>query len=299
MKLLLSLLLLLAIIPPAPAQSLTFIDWYYAGDSCMEVAQYEAAIAHFQRAYNLGENVCNKKLKYNIFKAYTLLGANDSACIYLSMLAKEDFVYSGGISHLLADSLLLKSALAHPTCREALAQLIDNTYAYQQRIDQPLKQALLARKDRDQQHRGKDFATNPDTRNAQRSLDAANVAWLDSVIQQRGFPTIRMVGWEAADAAWLILQHAPLAHQEKYLGTLDSLAKRGEIRWSNYAMLQDRVLLNKQHTQLYGSQVQVDAAGEVTEVPLLYPGYVHKFRKFAGMKPYEDYIAGIRAKYKQ
>jgi len=88
------------------------------------------------------------------------------------------------------------------------------------------------------------------------NVDQNNTASLKMIVRRMtGWPTISDVGAEAADAAWLIAQHAD--HDPEFqLECLDLMkaAPENEVPRPNIARLEDRVRLNMGKPQLYGTQ---------------------------------------------
>lgn len=96
--------------------------------------------------------------------------------------------------------------------------------------------------------------------------DSARQQRLARIIATKGWPTRSMVGWEAADAAWLIAQHSPQKLLKPWLSLMQKAALKHEIRPSNLATSIDRVLVYDNKKQLYGTQSRV-----VNGVLTLYP----------------------------
>lgn len=63
-----------------------------------------------------------------------------------------------------------------------------------------------------------------------------------------------MVGWEAADSARLIAQHAPKKLLDGWLPLMKNAVAKHEIRLSNLATSIDRVLAYDNKKQVYGTQ---------------------------------------------
>ena len=63
-----------------------------------------------------------------------------------------------------------------------------------------------------------------------------------------------MIGQKGSAAAWLIIQHAPLSVQEKYLEAMKTAAKRRDLSWAPVATTIDRVRIGEGKLQLYGTQ---------------------------------------------
>ena len=123
---------------------------------------------------------------------------------------------------------------------------------------------LLRRGEADQAVRSVDFAemTN-DERNAaaerMTQVDRDNTAWLEAMVVDYGWPTADAVGDDAAQAAFLIVQHADHRpdFQAAMLPKLEHAARAGEIPAKQVAYLTDRVRVAQQRPQLYGTQYHV------------------------------------------
>ena len=88
--------------------------------------------------------------------------------------------------------------------------------------------------------------------------DHENTRWLKRVVEMNGWPRISDVGEKAADAAWLLAQHAdadPL-FQLDALQAMEPLVTSNEVRPQNFALLKDRVTLKLAGYQRYGTQYE-------------------------------------------
>ena len=88
-----------------------------------------------------------------------------------------------------------------------------------------------------------------------RQSDAEQLARLAPLIDRYGWPERSVVGEEAAQAAFLVVQHAPADVQELYLPLLEAAVAEGEAAPGDLALLTDRVLTFRGEPQRYGSQV--------------------------------------------
>ena len=88
------------------------------------------------------------------------------------------------------------------------------------------------------------------------SIDETNQSRMIEIVDEEGWPTIPMVGEEASNAAWLIVQHAPsLEFMEKCLQLMKSYPA-SEVNPANIAYMEDRVLMLNSKPQIYGTQFQ-------------------------------------------
>src|SRR5215470_16050186 len=88
-----------------------------------------------------------------------------------------------------------------------------------------------------------------------REVHERNAARLLAVVQEHGWPGRSSVGERAAQAAWLILQHAigNPSLQRNGLSVLKRAAAAGEVPLVQVAMLEDRIRSNEGRRQLYGT----------------------------------------------
>ena len=167
---------------------------------------------------------------------------------------------------------------------------------------------LIERAEADQQIRQADPATMSAEERRElaarwREVDHGNTAWLKRVVERHGWPTAERVGQEAAQGAFLIVQHADhdVEFQAECLPMLERAAERGEIpRWQ-FAYLTDRVRVKQKRPQLYGTQYDVrrapdgsalaDADGQVEYVlPVVEDvASLDERRLAAGLSPWFEY----------
>lgn len=83
-----------------------------------------------------------------------------------------------------------------------------------------------------------------------------NSEWLKKIIYKKGWMPREFLGKKGEIHEWLIIQHSnDIAFQKKYLSFLENLPKNKE-RKQNIAYLTDRILINENKKQLYGTQFQ-------------------------------------------
>jgi hypothetical protein len=129
--------------------------------------------------------------------------------------------------------------------------------------------------------------------------DQENEKRVLEIIDEHGWPGKSLVGGKANTTVWLVIQHAPLEIQEKYLPLLEASVKEGESRGSNLALLQDRVLMRQDKKQIYGSQIRTDQeTGEMYVYPIEDPENVNKRRAEVGLGTIEEYAKRFGIDYK-
>jgi hypothetical protein len=121
-------------------------------------------------------------------------------------------------------------------------------------------------------------------------VDAENLTKLEKIIDQFGWPDVRVVGKDAGNAAFLILQHSPLTAQQKLLPTFREAVASGKARPSDLAMLEDRVRTGEGKAQLYGTQISMGPDGKPRVSPIEDPQGLDARRAAAGLPPMDVYL---------
>jgi hypothetical protein len=110
------------------------------------------------------------------------------------------------------------------------------------------------------------FRSNFDERNSiqQRSVDNENIKEVESIIETFGYPGKSLVGSKFDFVIWIVIQHADLYYQEKYLPTIVTAVEKGELNKTTLKMLLDRINYKKTGEQIFGSQIGVPFADDKT-----------------------------------
>jgi hypothetical protein len=174
--------------------------------------------------------------------------------------------------------------------------------------DTALAAELLSLGQRDQRNRDSVGAVvrrsglrSPEAETANRALSAADAPLqtrLRAIVTARGWPGRRLVGDDAAHAAWLILQHSDSDYQRKMLPVIRARVLRGDVRAADGALLEDRVRMGQGRKQRFGSALR--ATTTPGAAPVLYPieaeECVDQRRARVLLPPLSDYLAmfGVR-----
>jgi hypothetical protein len=180
-----------------------------------------------------------------------------------------------------------------------LAKVQANLDEYEKDFDKPLQKQLEAIYMRDQALRqiyremDKKFGIGtPESKyfwNLMRQEDRKNEKEVEEIIKKRGWVGTSVVGGKANMALWLVIQHAPLKTQEKYLPMLRKSVKAGESSGRHLALLEDRILVRNGKPQIYGSQITTNSKGNNIFDPIKEPEYVNQRRRSIGLGPIEAY----------
>lgn len=128
-------------------------------------------------------------------------------------------------------------------------------------------------------------------RNIIKQKDEINLSKVNEIIKKYGWLGPQEVGMNGSQGIFLVIQHADLETQKKYLPLVRQAEKEGKTLSSNLAILEDRVAIREGRMQLYGSQGFKDKA---TGTNYIYPvadvDQLDQRRKQMGMPPMATYV---------
>lgn len=157
-----------------------------------------------------------------------------------------------------------------------------------------IKTELHAIYERDQKTR-----TGADSASFMHYIDSCNLVQVKILLDKYGWIGRSLIGDKANSALFLVVQHADLETQLRYFPLLQKSAEIGESKFSNVALMQDRILMRQEKKQMYGSQVVFN---KVTGSPEFYPiddeKNVNIRRAKMGMQSIEEYAKLFGIEYK-
>ena len=129
-----------------------------------------------------------------------------------------------------------------------------------------------------------------------RAVHERNADRLAAIIAEHGgWPGLDLVGAEAAQAAWLVVQHA-ISRPALMRSVLTMLTDEiGVPRWQA-AQLEDRIRVYEGRKQRFGTSFDWDEAGQVNPHPIEDPGRVDVLRAEAGLPPLAEAVAEQRSR---
>lgn len=115
--------------------------------------------------------------------------------------------------------------------------------------------------------------------------DSPNIEEIKDIISKYGYPGKTLVGEPTNEAAWYVIQHSNKI--EQYYPLIEKAGKEGELPKRLVAMMQDRLLMNQERPQIYGTQVAGRSIGESDKWfqfvwPIENPESVNQRRKEVG-----------------
>lgn len=131
----------------------------------------------------------------------------------------------------------------------------------------------------------------------------AEMERVDSLNQTMVFDILDNDGWpsnlsdKANRAIWIVIDHSDLTSRSKYVSFVRAKADEGILDKSDYAMLNDRVLMEEGKPQVYGTQIKMaatfdgeDMAMQLYLWPVENPDALDSLRRSVGLSPIEEYL---------
>lgn len=121
-------------------------------------------------------------------------------------------------------------------------------------------------------------------------IDSCNLVQVKVLLEKYGWMGRSMIGDRGNSALFLVIQHADLETQLTYFPLLQKSAEIGESKFSNVALMHDRILMRQEKKQIYGSQVVFNKDTGASEFyPIEDEKNVNIRRAKIGMSTLEEY----------
>lgn len=121
--------------------------------------------------------------------------------------------------------------------------------------------------------------------------DSLNLIEVERILTRYGWLSSSKIGPDANRTLFMVIQHADLVAQEKYVPMMTEAVKQGSLKASSFALLQDRMALNKGQKQIYGSQVAWNMkTNHYSVMAIDNPDQVDQRRAKVGLVPLAVYL---------
>lgn len=259
--------------------------------------EYLKAAESFSRAFASNNNLGRTDHRHTAAKCWAIIGQPDSAFYQLQKTVKAGFFQN----HMV---LTLDSQLAslHNDARwpELVALAKSQEPTRDPNLDSNLVNTLDSVYFTDQADRSgindvvqKYGMESPEVSALWKKIslqDSINLIKVKTILDKQGWLGADIVGQQGNSTLFLVIQHADLATQEKYLPMMRDAVKNRKASAADLALLEDRVALGKGKKQIYGSQVGMSKkTGQYYVFAMEDPANVDKRRAEVGLGPMIEY----------
>jgi hypothetical protein len=243
--------------------------------------------------------------RYNAACAWASAKIPDSAFSQLEKIALRGKFFD---YHRLNNEASLKSLHSDNRWKTLISIIKENKNQLYPQLDLPLSEELDSVYDQDQKYRmqlsaagalhGWDSKQVKDLSVLINRADSLNILKVSRILDERGWLGSEVAGSNGNFALFLVVQHASLKIQEKYLPFLQAAVKKGNAQPSNLALLTDRIAIRRGKKQIYGTQVQQSPDTFIYSIsPLEDPDHVDERRAKMGLGPLAEYVLQWKIKW--
>jgi hypothetical protein len=267
----------------------------HTADSLYNTKQYEQSWLAYSKAFSIRKDVANDL--YNGACTASITGKQEDAFTLLYAAIDQGWI---NIQHLQKDTDL--TALhAHPRWNTLISDLQKKINLIESGYNKSLQQELLAILDDDQTARNAYVASirkygrkDPHTDSIGKVVlkkDSTNILKVVRILDKYGWVGPELVGDRASTAVFLVVQHADLQTQLKYLPMARKAAGEKKLKPEALALLEDRIAIRQGKKQVYGSQIGADEkTGAYYIMPVEDPMNLDQRRMAVGLSPMAEYV---------
>ncbi|WP_125723161.1 DUF6624 domain-containing protein [Flavobacterium ustbae] len=297
-----SIVFVLLILSSSFLKAQTYKDWVRKADSCYEAEIYKLSVDYYNKAFKLEQK--SYKDFYNAACSASMAEENKKAFKWLNLSIDKGYE---NMAHIRIDNDLkrLHSEKEWKKTIEKLQKKLDIIGA---NYDKVLEKQLAEIYIEDQEIRG-EFMNVYRKPNADKkkidsigkimgTKDSINLIKVMKILDERGWLGKNVVGEQGNKTLFLVIQHADLEYQQKYLPMMREAAKIGNADPGNLAYLEDRVALREGKKQIYGSQSSMNKkTNKIRIAPMIDPDNVDKRRAEVGLGTMAEYAVKLNIEW--
>jgi tetratricopeptide (TPR) repeat protein len=264
-------------------------------DKLYEAKDYRRSVDIYSKAFKIESR--NPGHLYNGACASSLAGNTEKAFTWLNLSIDRGWT---NLKHLSSDTDL-ENLHSKKEWDKTLGKLEKKLKLMEANYDKPLQAELLAILEEDQKYRIQINETqkkfSPESKEMQdlwrmiSQVDSINLIKVKKILDEKGWVGKDKIGAQANSALFLVIQHADLETQKKYLPMMKEAVTKGNASPGSLALLIDRIEIREGRKQVYGSQIGTHPNNKTMYVlPLTDPDNVDKRRAGVGLGPISDYI---------
>ena len=283
-------------------QSQTYRDYVTKADNYYTNKDYKSAVEYYEKAFKI-EHKSSSDL-YNAACAAALNNDDDKAFKWLDLAIDNGYE---NIAHIKIDSDL-KSLHDTKEWKMTIDKLQKRMDILSANYDKPLQKELLDIYTEDQGIRGEFMKIYKDPNSDKKKIDSIgklmrkkdsiNLIQVIKILDEKGWVGKDVVGAQANQTLFLVIQHSDLKYQQKYLPMMREAVKKGNANPGNLAYLEDRVALREGRRQIYGSQSSKNKTTNKLYIsPMIDPDNVDKRRAEVGLGTMAEYAAKMNIEW--
>ncbi|KQC01041.1 DUF6624 domain-containing protein [Pedobacter sp. Hv1] len=268
--------------------------------------EYAKAGAYFAKAAKINNNRDTQTNRYNAACSWSLANQPDLAFKELDHILLGKGMIRGWDDPTEFHNMLLKDAdfanlKKDKRWEKVIAASAKRKTLFETNVDQKLVAELATVRKEDQglrlkldtirKDKGPNSVEEKDLWKKINHSDSINLAKIETLLDQKGWLAPEQVGYVGSQTIFLVIQHANLAVQQKYLPMMRAAVKKGSAMPNDLALLEDRVAMREGKSQIYGSQITIDKETKKYYLyPVIDPDHLDDRRATVGLEPIANYL---------
>jgi len=284
------------------AEAQTYREWVKKADSCYSAKNYKLSVDYYGKAFKIEQKSALDF--YNAGCSASMAEENKKAFKWLNLSIDKGYE---DLAHMKVD-IDLKRLHSEKKWEKTIDKLQKKLDIIGANYDKALEKELALIYTEDQEIRGEFMnvykAPNPDKKKMDSigkimgRKDSINLIKVMKILDERGWLGKNVVGSQGNKTLFLVIQHADLEYQQKYLPMMREAAKNGNADPGNLAYLEDRVALREGKKQIYGSQSSKNKkTNKICIAPMIDPDNVDKRRAEVGLGTMAEYAAKMNIEW--
>lgn len=280
----------------------TYKDWVRKADSSYSVKNYKLSVVFYSKAFKIEQKSFVDF--YNAGCSASMAEENKKAFKWLNLSIDKGYE---NISHIQIDRDL-KRLHSEKEWKKIIEKLQKKLEIIGANYDKALEKELALIYTEDQEIRGEFMNVykkpNPDKKKIDsigkimNRKDSINLIKVMKILDERAWLGKNVVGEQGNKTLFLVIQHADLEYQQKYLPMMREAVKNGDANGANLAYLEDRVALREGRRQIYGSQAAKNKKTNKMYIsPMIDPDNVDKRRAEVGLGTMAEYAAKMNIEW--
>lgn len=287
------------------SQKFKYFNYIEKAENLYHQKEYESAGKYFDKAYELMNKKIIQKDLYNAACAWSMAGNIDKSFFYLNHIIENKMLQGWD------DPVELYKNLDKDRDFNNLKQdsrwnifmniAYNNQQSYLKNINNPVAEKIKLIGEKDQEIRlrldsirkkdGLNTSYEKELMKQIEKQDSINILDIEEIITKHGWLGPYKVGYKNNQYLFLVIQHANLAIQKKYLPILKQAVEEKQALPKDLAYLQDRINRKEGLPQIYGTQVYIDQeANKYFLYPVSDIMNIDRRRAFVGLEPISVYL---------
>lgn len=287
------------------SQEFKYFDYIKEAEDLYHQKNFKESALKYDIAYESMNQLIVQNDLYNAACAWSLAGNSDKAFLYLDHIVDNRMIQTWNdpteFYKLLINDNDFRTLKSDKRWSVLVGKAYNRQQDYNKKINNPLAdrirligikdQGLRLKLDSVRKKSGLNSVFEKELMLKIKKQDSLNLFELEDIIKNYGWLGPYEIGYKNNQYLFLVIQHADLKTQKKYLSVLREAVRNGKALPKDLAYLEDRINRRSGIPQIYGSQVYID---KIQKTYYLFPvqnvDLLDSKRASVGLEPISTYL---------